>query len=78
VPQLTDAQRAAIDHAATIPVSFSEEAVLAAARRQTGLGDFGADDFRARLRVWLQTVEEDDRLGPLGRRACRARAPRIC
>ena len=66
-PRLSDAQRAAIEYAATMPISFSEDAVLAAARRQTGLSDFGADDFRARLRVWLQTVAEDDRLGPLGR-----------
>jgi Sulfotransferase family len=66
-PQLTAAQHAAIAYAATVPVDLSEEAVLAAARRQTGLDDFGSDDFRARLRVWLRTVEEDDRLGPVGR-----------
>jgi hypothetical protein len=66
-PVLTDDQRAAIARAATMSVSLDEETVLAAARRQTGLADFGADDFRARLRVWLATVNEDDRLGPLGR-----------
>lgn len=66
-PQLDDAQRAAIAYAATVPVTFSEDTVLAAAQRQTGLSDFGADDFRPRLRVWLQSVDEDDRLGPLGR-----------
>ncbi|MGH7789768.1 MAG: sulfotransferase family protein [Candidatus Binatia bacterium] len=67
-PQLTDAQRAAIAYAAAQPpVEFREAAVLAAAQQQTGLSDFGADDFRARLRVWLQAVDEDDRLGPLGR-----------
>ena len=66
-PELTDAQRAAIARAATIPVTLSEDAVLAAAVEQTGLSDFGAGDFRARLRVWLQAVNEDDRLGPAGR-----------
>lgn len=66
-PQLTDTQRAAVAYAATMPVRFSEDIVLAAAREQTGLRDFGADDFRVRLRVWLQAVDEDDRLGPLGR-----------
>jgi hypothetical protein len=66
-PVLTDAQRAAIAHAATNPVTFSEDAVVAAARQQTGLDDFGPDDFRVRLRVWLATVEEDDRLNALGR-----------
>jgi hypothetical protein len=66
-PVLTDEQRAAIARAATIPVTLSEDAVLAAAVKQTGLSDFGAGDFRARLRVWLQAVNEDDRLGPAGR-----------
>ena len=66
-PVLTDDQRAAIAYAATIPIAFTEEAVTEAARRQTGLADFGADDFRARLAVWLATVDEDDRLNALGR-----------
>ena len=66
-PVLTDAQRAALENAARIPVTFSEEAVLAAAHRQTGLDDFGADDFRARLRVWLAAVADDTDLNALGR-----------
>jgi hypothetical protein len=66
-PQLDADQRAAIAYAATVPVALSEDAVLAAAQRQTGLFDFGADDFRPRLRVWLQAVNDDERLGPLGR-----------
>lgn len=66
-PILTDAQRAAIERAAAIPVTLSEDAVLTAAVKQTGLSDFGADDFRGRLGVWLQAVDEDDRLGPVGR-----------
>jgi hypothetical protein len=64
-PRLTAAQRAAI--AAAPPVTFTIEAVLDAARAATGLHDFGADDFRARLAVWLQSFEEDTGLGPLGR-----------
>ncbi len=66
-PELTAAQRAAIARAAAAPVTLSEEAVLAAAVRQTGLSEFGSDDFRPRLRVWLRAVDEDDRLGPVGR-----------
>ncbi len=66
-PLLTDAQRAAIAYATTVPCDLSEAAVIAAAERQTGLYDFGDDDFRDRLRVWLQAVNEDERLGPLGR-----------
>ena len=66
-PALTDDQRAAIAYATTVPVALTEDAVTEAARRQTGLDDFGADDFRVRLRVWLATVDEDDRLNALGR-----------
>src|SRR3954452_25622079 len=64
-PILTEAQRQAI--AAAPAVRMSEEAVLAAATAWTGLSDFGADDFRERLRIWLQSFEEDEGLGPLGR-----------
>ncbi|MGE8318152.1 MAG: sulfotransferase family protein [Comamonas sp.] len=64
-PRLTPLQQQAI--AAAEPVTMSEEAVLAAARQATGLSDFGADDFRERLRIWLQSFDEDEGLGPLGR-----------
>ena len=68
-PVLTDSQRAAIAAAERIPVTLSEDAALAAARQKTGLDDFGAGDFRARLRVWLTAADEDATLGPLGRLA---------
>jgi len=66
-PRLTDGQAAALAYARTMPVELSEQVVLEAARRQTGLSDFGADDFHARLRVWLQAAEEDTDLNALGR-----------
>jgi Sulfotransferase family len=66
-PVLTAAQQAAIAAAQQTPVSLTEEAVLMAARRQTGLSDFGADDFRERLRVWLQAADEDAELNAVGR-----------
>ncbi len=66
-PVLTAAQQAAIDAASRVPVSFTEGAVLTAATRSTGLDDFGADDFRERLRVQLQSLEEDPYMGPAGR-----------
>jgi len=50
-----------------VPVEMTEEAVLAAARERTGLSDFGADDFRERLRVWMQATDEDKGLGLAGR-----------
>lgn len=66
-PVLTPAQRAAI---ATAPaVTMDAEQVLAAARATTGLEDFGAPDFRARLDLWLASFDEDHGLNALGRAA---------
>ncbi len=66
-PQLTPLQKTAIEVAATLPGSFTEDAVLGAARERTGLDDFGPDDFRERLGVWLQALADDVELGPVGR-----------
>ena len=66
-PVLTELQRTVIDAAGRMPVIFTEEAVLEQATKRTGLTDFGADDFRERLGVWLRSVEEDAGLGPVGR-----------
>ena len=56
-PVLTDLQRQAV--ASAPPVTMTEQAVLDAARARTGLEDFGPEDFRERLRVWLTSFEED-------------------
>ena len=66
-PVLSASQQAALAYAARTPVVLSEDVVLGAARQQTGLTNFGADDFRARLRVWLQAANEDRELSPVGR-----------
>ena len=58
-PVLTPIQEQALAFANANPVTFTEAAILEAARAQTGLADFGADDFRERLNVWLQCFEED-------------------
>lgn len=50
-PRLTPAQQAAVNYGESLQIDFSEEGVLAAARAKTGLTDFGADDFRVRLRL---------------------------
>ena len=50
-----------------LDVEFTEEAVLGEARKRTGLSDFGPDDFRERLAVWCQAVDEDAELGPMGK-----------
>lgn len=50
-PKLTPAQLAAVQYGETLPADFSEQGILDAARAKTGLDDFGADDFRERLRL---------------------------
>ena len=52
-PELTPMQQAAIEGAGKATVSFTEASILEAAAAQTGLDDFGPDDFRERLRVLL-------------------------
>jgi hypothetical protein len=66
-PRLTPDQRAAVEGAGRMPVRFELESILQAAVEQTGLSNFGTDDFRERLAVWLQAAEEDEHLGPVGR-----------
>jgi len=66
-PILTPAQEQALEHCSQHKVVFSEEAILRAARAETGLDDFGADDFRARLAVWIDAIDGDDGLSPLNR-----------
>src|SRR6185369_6593552 len=69
-PVLSEMQAAALAHATANPVTISEENVLAVARERTGLSDFGADDFRERLRIWIKSVNDDAELSPAGRLAC--------
>jgi len=66
-PLLTPLQEAAIEITRKMPVTFRTEAVLEQAAERTGLTDFGADDFRERVDVWMQALEEDAELGPVGR-----------
>jgi len=66
-PQLTEVQRMALEHGERNAVELSEKAVLAAAVDRTGLDDFGPDDFRVRLRLWLEEVDGDPERSGLGR-----------
>ncbi len=66
-PVLTRLQRAAREGAEQIPVDLSVEGILDQAAQQTGLTDFGPDDFRERLGVWLQSIGEDHNLSAVGR-----------
>ena len=66
-PILTPLQQGAMEAAAGLEPDLSEEAVLSEAARATGLDDFGAEDFRERLRVQIESIREDAELGPVGR-----------
>ena len=50
-PRLNDAQRAALSWGETQRTEFTETAILEPAAAAAGLKDFGADDFRLRLKV---------------------------
>jgi hypothetical protein len=53
-------------------VPLDEASLLRAARRRTGLADFGGDDFRAPLRMLLRDLNADPCLTPLGRVVARS------
>ncbi len=48
-------------------VRLDEEGLLAAARRRTGLRDFGSDDFLEPLGAFLRSLDEEAHLTPMGR-----------
>ncbi|MBJ17957.1 MAG: hypothetical protein CL933_00900 [Deltaproteobacteria bacterium] len=50
-PQLTDLQRAGLAFGESVDVELSVDAVLGAARDQTGLAAFGPEDFVERLEL---------------------------
>ncbi len=66
-PVLSPLQQEVLAHAKANPVVFDETMMLDAARKQAGLNDFGADDFRPRFRAWIKAAEEDVELSAVGR-----------
>jgi hypothetical protein len=49
------------------PIALTEDALLSAASRQTGLSDFGDEAFRPGLRRLLESLEQDAKLTLFGR-----------
>jgi len=68
-PILSEQQKAALEGAAKASFDFSSDAILAAARQQTGLSDFGEMDFVERLDLWCQCVREDSFLSAVSHAA---------
>jgi hypothetical protein len=48
-------------------VPLDEESLLSTAMRNTGLSDFGTDEWREPFRVWIRSLEEDAALNLVGR-----------
>ena len=66
-PVLSEVQRAALAYGEKQQVELSVAAVLAAAVQRTGLEDFGPADFRERLALQLEEVDQDGERTGLGR-----------
>jgi hypothetical protein len=66
-PELGELQRGALAYADTLELDLSVDAVLAQAAQATGLDDFGPDDFRERLALWLSEPDTDPDRTNLGR-----------
>ena len=58
-PVLSDFQRTALAYGESKQTDLSVDAVLDRATASTGLDDFGQDDFRERLGLWLSEMDED-------------------
>ena len=71
LPPHVAALLAAADESA-IPVDFDPEALLEAARDETGLDDFGPDDFRERLSVLAASLDTESGLSAFGRANARS------
>ena len=69
-PVLNDVQREALARAERSPVTLTVDTVLGEAVAATGgLSDFGPEDFRERLQIWLTDIEADSDMTAFGRAA---------
>jgi len=69
-PKLTFLQKLALKGAKKGVTTFTQEAVLEAARQATGLSDFGDEDFREPLQVLLNEYANDAGLSGIGEQQC--------
>ena len=66
-PVLNDLQRMGLEYGEAKHTELTVDAVCTAAAGQTGLDDFGSEDFRERLGVQLEEVDADPERTGLGR-----------
>ena len=77
-PVLGEAQRGALAFGEAAGVELSRESILAEARRETGLDDFGSGDFLQRLDLLVEEWDGDAGLSGLGRLTLRNKLVRHC
>ena len=58
-PKLTFLQKIALSNSKKGKINFTQAAVLDAAKKQTGLSDFGDESFREALQVLLDAYKSD-------------------
>jgi len=66
-PILTDAQKQLLEYTSAHPVTLTADAVMQAAKAQTGLSDFGDMSFLPRLELWMSAADADENLSSAGR-----------
>jgi len=66
-PELTEQQRAAIEFTQTLEVDLSVASILGEAAQQTGLNDFGPEDFLERIGLLCDEWNSDPGLRNIGR-----------
>jgi hypothetical protein len=70
-PVLTDLQSSARDYGATLDVELDRHSIMSEAEHKTGLSNWGAEDFIARLDLLLAEWNADSGLSGIGRLSLR-------
>jgi len=66
-PMLTEFQKVAKDYGETIKLELSPEAAINEACKNSGLKDFGDEDFISRLDVLMRSISNDEGLAGIGK-----------
>lgn len=70
-PVRSELQTMALDYGETLTVELNRESILLEACEKTGLADFGADDFHARIDLLCDEWNSDEDLSGIGRLSLR-------
>jgi len=66
-PILSKFQKAAKDYGETLKIDLHSEAIINEACKNSGLQDFGDEDFISRLDVLMRSVSNDEGLAGIGK-----------